>query len=142
MRKIVIINGPNLNFLGKREISKYGTTTYQELVSELEEHAKKTNDLFFFQSNHEGEICDYIQKIINEKIDGVIVNPGAYTHTSVSLRDSLLLLSVPIIEVHISDIKERESFRKTNLINDICEKSFIGHGVNGYKMGIDYLNEK
>ena len=89
-----------------------------------------------------GEICDYIQKIINEKIDGVIVNPGAYTHTSVSLRDSLLLLSVPIIEVHISDIKERESFRKTNLINDICEKSFIGHGVNGYKMGIDYLNEK
>ena len=83
-----------------------------------------------------------IHPIINEKIDGVIVNPGAYTHTSVSLRDSLLLLSVPIIEVHISDIKERESFRKTNLINDICEKSFIGHGVNGYKMGIDYLNEK
>ena len=77
MRKIVIINGPNLNFLGEREISKYGTTTYQELVSELEEHAKKTNDLVFFQSNHEGEICDYIQKIINEKIDGVIVNPGA-----------------------------------------------------------------
>ena len=142
MRKIVIINGPNLNFLGKREISKYGTTTYQELVSELEVHAKKTNDLVFFQSNHEGEICDYIQEIINEKIDGVIVNPGAYTHTSVSLRDSLLLLSVPIIEVHISDIKERESFRKTNLIYDICEKSFTGHGVNGYKMGIDYLNEK
>ena len=121
MRKIVIINGPNLNFLGKREISKYGITTYQELVSELEEHAKKTNDLVFFQSNHEGEICDYIQEIINENIDGVIVNPGAYTHTSVSLRDSLLLLSAPIIEVHISDIKERESFRKTNLINDICE---------------------
>ena len=85
MSKIVIINGPNLNFLGKREISKYGVTTFQELVNELEEYTEKTNDLVFFQSNYEGEICEYIQKMINEKIIGVIINPGAYTHTSVCL---------------------------------------------------------
>ena len=142
MSKIVIINGPNLNFLGKREISKYGVTTFQELVNELEEYTEKTNDLVFFQSNYEGEICEYIQKMINAKIIGVIINPGAYTHTSVALRDSLLLLSVPVVEVHISDINERESFRKTNLIKNICKKSFIGHGVDGYKMGVDYLNER
>ena len=131
-----------MNLLGSREIEIYGKESLQEIADWLDKQIEYKTKTTWFQSNHEGEICDYIQKIINEKIDGVIVNPGAYTHTSVSLRDSLLLLSVPIIEVHISDIKERESFRKTNLINDICEKSFIGHGVNGYKMGIDYLNEK
>ncbi len=143
MGKIVIINGPNLNFLGQREIDKYGTTTYKELISELENYTNNQDKLIFYQSNHEGDICEFIQNIFNnEAIDGLIINPGGYTHTSVAIRDSLLLLNLPIVEVHMTDIRKRENFRKTNLIHDVCEESFVGLGIDSYKKGIDYINEK
>ena len=139
------INGPNLNFLGIREITQYGSTSYDELKNLINSEAKKLKiKTVFFQSNIEGEIVDYIQNLINNENSSVVINPGAYTHTSIAIRDALQTYSQnnDIVEVHISDINQREQFRKTNLISDISNKSIIGKGVQGYIEALEYINEQ
>ncbi|MFL2702549.1 MAG: type II 3-dehydroquinate dehydratase [Candidatus Actinomarina sp.] len=139
------MNGPNLNFLGIREITQYGSTSYDELKNLINSEAKKLKiKTVFFQSNIEGEIVDYIQNLINNENSSVVINPGAYTHTSIAIRDALQTYSQnnDIVEVHISDINQREQFRKTNLISDISNKSIIGKGVQGYIEALEYINEQ
>ena len=142
MIKILIINGPNLNMLGLREINQYGKISYDELCNLIKTHSKNKVQIEFYQSNIEGEIVSRVQEIIDQDIDALIVNPGAYTHTSIAIRDALAILNIPKIEVHLSDINSRENFRKTNLITDLCELSIIGKGANGYIEAIEYLYEK
>ena len=145
IKDIYIINGPNLNFLGIREITQYGSTSYDELKNLINSEAKKLKiKTVFFQSNIEGEIVDYIQNLINNQNSSVVINPGAYTHTSIAIRDALQTYSQnnDIVEVHISDINQREQFRKTNLISDISNKSIIGKGVQGYIEALEYINEQ
>ena len=145
IKDIYIINGPNLNFLGIREITQYGSTSYDELKNLINSEAKKLKiKTVFFQSNIEGEIVDYIQNLINNENSSVVINPGAYTHTSIAIRDALKTYSQnnDIVEVHISDINQREQFRKTNLISDISTKSIIGKGVQGYIEALEYINEQ
>jgi 3-dehydroquinate dehydratase-2 len=145
IKKIFIANGPNLNFLGIRELEKYGSTTYAELINTIESKAKSLNlEVELFQSNNEGEIVDYIQKISQINDSWLILNPGAYTHTSISIRDALAIFSHnnKMIEVHISNINEREDFRKINLIKEFSEHSIIGQGVNGYLEALEYINEE
>ncbi len=145
IKDIYIINGPNLNFLGIREITEYGSTSYDELKNLINSEAKKLKiNTVFFQSNIEGEIVDYIQNLINNENSSVVINPGAYTHTSIAIRDALHTYSQnnDIVEVHISDINQREQFRKTNLISDISNKSIIGKGVQGYIEALEYINEQ
>ena len=143
MSKVIIINGPNLNFLGIREIEKYGSLTYEDLKNKIREHTEGKNKIEFFQSNSEGEIVTYIQDLRKDsEVKGVLINPGGLTHSSISLRDALSILEMPIIEVHITDIGKRESFRRINLISDLCTKSIVGKGIEGYIEGVDFLNEK
>ena len=145
IKDIYIINGPNLNFLGIREITQYGSTSYDVLKNLINSEAKKLKiKTVFFQSNIEGEIVDYIQNLINNENSSVVINPGAYTHTSIAIRDALQTYSQnnDIVEVHISDINQREQFRKTNLISDISNKSIIGKGVQGYIEALEYINEQ
>ena len=142
MIKILIINGPNLNMLGLREINQYGKISYDDLCNLIKTRSKNKVQIEFYQSNIEGEIVSRVQEIINQDIDALIVNPGAYTHTSIAIRDALAILNIPKIEVHLSDINSRENFRKTNLITDLCELSIIGKGANGYIEAIEYLYEK
>ena len=145
IKDIYIINGPNLNFLGIREITEYGSTSYDELKNLINSEAKKLKiKTVFFQSNIEGEIVDYIQNLINNENSSVVINPGAYTHTSIAIRDALQTYSQnnDIVEVHISDINQREQFRKINLISDISNKSIIGKGVQGYIEALEYINEQ
>ena len=145
IKNIYFINGPNLNFLGIREITQYGSTSYDELKNLVNSEAKKLKiKTVFFQSNIEGEIVNYIQNLINNENSGIVINPGAYTHTSIAIRDALQTYAQnnEIVEVHISDINLREQFRKTNLISDICNKSIIGRGVQGYIEALEYINEQ
>ena len=144
MNKVEIVNGPNLNFLGIREIEKYGTTSYKDLVNILEEKARELNlELKFFQSNIEGEIVDALQNSFQTS-EWIVINPGAYTHTSIAIRDCLAYLSnkLKIIEVHLTDINNRENFRNINLISEFCEKSIIGKGIDGYIEALEYINEQ
>jgi 3-dehydroquinate dehydratase-2 len=137
--QILVIHGPNLNMLGKREPETYGHTTLDEVNSELQKLGKSMGlAVETFQSNHEGEIIGRIQQAI-ETCAGLIINPAAYTHTSIAIRDALLLLDIPIIEVHISDISKRESFRHTSMITDISTAQVIGHGVRGYSMALEKI---
>lgn len=142
MNKILIINGPNLNMLGIREVAQYGTTSYDDLCSKIEKHSKDKFQIEIYQSNIEGEIVSKIQDLVEQELDGLIINPGAYTHTSIAIRDALSILNIPIVEVHISDIKKRENFRMINLITDLCSTTIIGKGVKGYMEAVDYLYEK
>ncbi len=143
MSKVIIINGPNLNFLGIREIEKYGSLTYEDLKNKISEHTKGKNKIEFFQSNSEGEVVTYIQELRKDKeVMGIVINPGGLTHSSISLRDALSILEVPIVEVHITDIGKRESYRRVNLVSDLCVKSIVGKGIEGYIEGVDFLNEK
>ena len=143
MSKVIIINGPNLNFLGIREIEKYGSLSYEDLKNKISEHTKGKNKIEFFQSNSEGEVVTYIQELRKDKeVMGIVINPGGLTHSSISLRDALSILEVPIVEVHITDIGKRESYRRVNLVSDLCIKSIVGKGIEGYIEGVDFLNEK
>ena len=145
IKNIYFINGPNLNFLGIREITQYGSKSYDELKNLVNSEAKKLKiKTVFFQSNIEGEIVNYIQNLINKENSWIVINPGAYTHTSIAIRDALQTFSQnnEIVEVHISDINQREEFRKINLISDICNKSIIGRGVQGYVEALEYINEQ
>ena len=145
IKKIFIINGPNLNFLGIRELEKYGLITYAELIYTIESKASSLNlEVEFFQSNNEGEIVDYIQKISQLNDTWLIFNPGAFTHTSISIRDAISIFSQNnnFVEVHISDINNREDFRKRNLIKEFSKYSIIGEGINGYLKALEYIDEE
>lgn len=140
MKNILIINGPNLNMLGQREPEIYGSTTLDEICGQCEEKAQTLGlHVDFRQSNHEGEIVEWIQGALNS-IDGIIINAAAYTHTSVAIYDALKLLSVPIIEVHLSNPKERDDFRHHSYIEPLATQVIAGHGPEGYLMALDALS--
>jgi 3-dehydroquinate dehydratase II len=130
--KIAIINGPNLNLLGAREVQIYGSQTFEDYLAELRLKHPLV-DLSYFQSNVEGEIINYLQET---KVDGFIINAGGYTHTSVSIRDCIAAIATPVVEVHISNIATRESFRHTSLLTSVCVGSIIGFGLAGYSLAI------
>ena len=141
LKKILIINGPNLNLLGEREKSIYGKITFKKLKSNCEEHAKKTGlEVEFKQSNVEGKIVNMIQNSQN-RFNGIIINAAGYTHTSVAILDALLILKIPIIELHISNIYARENFRHKSLISKAAKGIICGFGVNGYIMALDSMKE-
>lgn len=138
--KILVINGPNLNFLGIREPDLYGKQDYPYLVKMMEEEAAKRGcEVECFQSNHEGAIIDRIQEAYFDKTEGIIINPGAYTHYSYAIRDALASIEVPKVEVHITDIQNREEFRKISVTAPVCDKQIFGEGLLGYVMAMDYL---
>ncbi len=131
--KILVINGPNLNMLGIREPGIYGNETYEDLCEKMYAEAEKHSmDVEIFQSNFEGEIVSKIQEAYFEHVDGIIINPAAYTHTSVAILDALKAAAIPAVEVHISDINEREDFRRISYAGMACEEHIIGHGFDGY----------
>lgn len=137
--KILVINGPNINMLGIREVNIYGRDTYENLLNLIDKVAAEENiEIEEFQSNHEGDIVDKIQKSY-KKIDGIVINPAAYTHTSVAILDALKSVSIPTVEVHISKVSEREEFRQINFIRNYAIKSFEGYGIDGYTKAIIYL---
>lgn len=140
--RILVINGPNLNMLGIREPGIYGNNTYADLCALIENYAaEKGVEVKLFQSNHEGSIVDEIQAAY-QKFDGIVINPAAYTHTSVAILDALKSVAIPAVEIHISDVSAREDFRQISYAGMACEKSFIGLGFEGYLRGIDYLLSK
>ena len=140
--KILVINGPNINMLGIREPGIYGKNTYGDLLKLIDETAMAENlDIEKFQSNHEGAIVDKIQECY-QRMDGIVINPAAYTHTSVAILDALKAVAVPAVEVHISDVDAREPFRQISYPGLYCEKTIKGHGLEGYREAILYLKEK
>lgn len=137
--RILVINGPNINMLGIREPGIYGKNTYADLCALITDYAVEKNvEIKLFQSNHEGDIVDEIQKAYNN-FDGIVINPAAYTHTSVAILDALKSVAIPAVEVHISDVSKREDFRQISYAGMACEKSFIGLGFDGYLRAIDHL---
>ena len=139
--KILVINGPNLNMLGIREPDIYGKSTYRDLVDMLCAHAKEKGiDIDFYQSNHEGDIVDKIQEAYGNT-DGIVINPAAYTHTSVAILDALKAVQIPTVEVHISAVEEREPFRQVSYVSLIAKKTITGKGFDGYIEAIDFLCE-
>lgn len=141
--KILVINGPNINFLGIRERSVYGTQDYKYLLKLIQDKADETgDDIEVFQSNHEGTIIDKIQEAYYDGTDGIVINPGAYTHYSYAIRDALASVEISKVEVHISNINEREEFRKISVTAPVCEKQIFGEGLDGYLHAIDYLLKK
>lgn len=141
MKNILVINGPNLNMLGIREPDIYGKNTYPDLCKLIEDFAEKNKIMVdIFQSNHEGVLVDKIQAA--RGVDGIVINPAAYTHTSIAILDALKAVGVPAIEVHISDVSKREDYRQISYVREYCEKSIMGHGFDGYLEAIDYLINK
>lgn len=139
MKRILIVNGPNLNMLGIREPDIYGKRTYKNLCGLIEEYSKERKiKVDFVQSNHEGDLVDAIQDAYG-KADGIVINPAAYTHTSVALLDALKAVGIPAVEVHISDVDEREPFRRISYVRNACIACIKGHGFEGYTEAIDLL---
>ena len=157
--KIVIINGPNLNLLGKREPSIYGTYSMEQVLLDIQRTYLNLH-LTYHQSNHEGDLIDWVQRYgiasledtplqdgskaaysleVKEEVTGIILNAGGYTHTSVALRDAVACAEVPVVEVHISDITKREAFRQVSLLTDVCAHSIIGQGTDGYRKAIEWI---
>ena len=140
--KLLVINGPNINMLGIREPGIYGKNTYADLLSLIQQTAEDTGiAIDHFQSNHEGAIVDTIQAAYGV-YDGIVINPAAYTHTSVAILDALKAVSIPAVEVHISDVDSREAFRQISYPGLYCEKTIKGQGIDGYRQAITYLIEK
>lgn len=140
--KILVINGPNINMLGIREKEIYGSGSYDDLCAMIKKHADEKNiDVTLFQSNHEGDIVDEIQKAY-KKFDGIVINPAAYTHTSVAILDALSAVKIPTVEVHISDVSKREDFRQISYVRLVAEKTIMGKGFSGYLEAMDYLSER
>ena len=140
MRKIYIINGPNLNMLGIREPEQYGKESYATLVDTLKLHAEKHGyEAVIYQSNHEGDLVDKIQEAYFENADGIVINPGAYTHTSIALLDALKATKLPTVEVHVSKVEEREDFRQISYVRLAAKKTISGHGICGYTEAVDFL---
>ena len=141
--KILVLNGPNINMLGIREPDVYGKENYETLVKILLEFGHKNNiELHIQQSNHEGELVDLIQEAYFQKMDGIVINPGAYTHTSIALLDALKSVQIPTVEVHISDVSKREEFRQISYVGLYAEKRIMGEGIKGYIHALEYLMEK
>ena len=137
--KILVINGPNLNMLGIREPEMYGRETYGDLLEKIRRHAEKTGtEVSFYQSNHEGDLVDAIQGAYGVQ-EGIILNPGAYTHTSVALLDALKAVGIRTVEVHITDVDEREEVRRISYVRAACEKTISGRGTDGYLEAMDFL---
>lgn len=140
--KLYILNGPNLNFLGIREPAHYGSATYAELIEMIKGHCTQRGiEAVCYQSNHEGDLVDKIQEAYLEKADGIVINPGAYTHTSIALLDAVKSVMLPTVEVHISKVEEREDFRQVSYIRAACVKTITGHGIAGYVEAVDFLKE-
>ena len=138
--KIYVLNGPNLNMLGIREPEHYGKKSYTDLCEMVKSHAQKCGiEVVLFQSNHEGALVDKIQEAYFEGADGIVINPGAYTHTSIALYDAVKAVALPCVEVHISKVDQREEFRQISYIRAACIKTVSGHGFNGYIEAIDHL---
>ena len=139
--KILVINGPNLNMLGIREPDHYGRESYADLVARIERYSEEKGvDVEIFQSNHEGDLVDKIQSAY-ARADGIVINPGAYTHTSIAILDAVKAVGVPTVEVHISKVEEREDFRQISYVRLACVKTITGHGTDGYLEAIDFLTE-
>ena len=139
--KIMVINGPNLNMLGIREAQHYGCETYADLVKKIEAHAALRGvEVALFQSNHEGDLVDFIQSAYGQ-YDGIVINPGAYTHTSIAILDAVKAVSLPCVEVHISDVNAREDFRRVSYVRAACLATVSGKGTDGYPEAIDILIE-
>jgi len=140
--KLLVINGANLNMLGIREKHLYGTQNYAALCDFVRDSAARLGvEVELFQSNHEGAIVDRIQEAY-QNIDGIVINPGGYTHTSVAILDALKAVSIPACEVHLTNVNEREEFRKISYIRLYCEKTFAGFGFDGYRMAMEYLVDR
>ena len=139
--RILVINGPNINMLGVREPGVYGKQSYAELLSLIAQTAREEGlDIEHYQSNHEGDLVDKIQQAYG-RIDGIVINPAAYTHTSIAILDALKAVSIPAVEVHISDVDSREPFRQISYAGLACEKTIKGHGIDGYREAIIYLKD-
>ncbi len=137
--KIMVINGPNLNMLGIREPAHYGRETYADLVQKIKTHAENLGvEVDLRQSNHEGDLVDFIQAALGT-CDGIVINPGAYTHTSIAILDAAKSVSLPLVEVHISKVEEREDFRQVSYIRNAAMATITGHGTQGYLEGMDLL---
>lgn len=141
--RIAIINGPNLNLLGRREPNIYGTRSMEQVLVDIQ-HAYPDLYLEYRQSNHEGDLIDWVQdigllSICDGQYDGIILNAGGYTHTSVALRDAVACCQLPVVEVHISDIAQREAFRQVSLLTDVCVHAIIGKGVDGYMLAVEWI---
>ena len=140
--KILVINGPNINMLGIRERNIYGNETFDTLIETCMQTGKNWGvEIECYQSNHEGDLVDKIQEAY-QKVDGIVINPGAYTHTSIALLDALKSVSIPTVEVHISKVEQREGFRQISYVRLACVKTITGHGTDGYIEAIDYLAEE
>ena len=139
--KIMIINGPNLNLLGIREPNIYGAETYVDLIKKIEQFATTTGiETQCYQSNHEGDLVDAIHRAFFEQFDGIVINPGAYTHTSIALLDAVKATRIPTVEVHISAVEQRESFRQISYIRNACVHTITGQGTNGYLQAMDFFD--
>lgn len=139
--RILVINGPNLNMLGIREPDHYGRETYEDLVNKIKVYCREKDiDCDFYQSNHEGCLVDKIQEAYGE-FDGIVINPGAYTHTSIAILDAVKAVGIPTVEVHISKVEEREEFRQISYIRLACVKTITGLGSEGYLRAVDFLSE-
>ena len=140
--KILVINGPNLNMLGIREPGIYGSETFADLIEKIKRHAERRGvEVGFYQSNHEGCLVDEIQAAWG-KYDGIVINPGAYTHTSIAIADALAAVRIPTVEVHISDVDSREDFRQISYSRPLCVGCIKGHGTDGYCEAVDILLEQ
>ena len=140
---ILVINGPNLNMLGIREPDHYGKGTYEDLCNQIREYCESRNiGVDFYQSNHEGALVDRIQAAYHDGTDGIVINPGAYTHTSIALLDAVKAVGIPTVEVHISKVEEREAFRQISYIRSACVATITGKGFAGYLEAVDILTEK
>ena len=138
--RILVINGPNLNLLGVREPAIYGSGSYAALCERIENHCREKGvEVSFFQSNHEGDLVDRIQAAYSDGTDGIVINPAAYTHTSVALLDAVKAVGLPTVEVHISAVEQREEFRQISYIRAACCKTITGHGFDGYLEAVDAL---
>ena len=140
--KLLVLNGPNINMLGIREPEIYGSKTYDDLLKLISAHADERGvEVEFCQSNHEGDLVDAIQRAYFERFDGIVFNPGAYTHTSVAIADAVKGVGLPTIEVHISDVSKREDFRQISYVRSACIDTIMGKGFDGYNLAIDRLIE-
>lgn len=140
--KVMVINGPNINFLGIREKNIYGVQTYEEMCAYIKENLAKDIDVTIYQSNIEGEIINFIQRAYLEKYDGIVINPGAYTHTSIALYDAIKSVDIPTIEVHLSNIHKREEFRHKSFTALACIGQICGLGSDGYLLAVEFLYKK
>ena len=140
--KLLILNGPNINMLGIREPGIYGKESYRDLEDKAFAYARERgHDLRILQSNHEGDLVDWIQEAWRDGVEGIVINPAAYTHTSIALLDAVKAVNIPTVEVHISDVTKREEFRQVSYIRQACVKTYMGLGFEGYRQGMLYLKE-